>query len=68
MQHVILMQKSTGCHVEMKEHGHDCLNLEGERTECPEEKGSRNVREKRGGGERGGLEDISVSVAQAQVH
>ena len=21
-------------HVEMKEHGHDCLNLEAERTEC----------------------------------
>lgn len=56
-------------HVEMKEHGHDCLNLEGERTECPEEKGSRNVREKKGGGGgEGWLEDISVSVAQAQVH
>lgn len=40
-------------HVEMKEHGHDCLNLEAERTECPEEKGSRNVREKGGGRGRG---------------
>ena len=37
-------------HVEVKEHGHDCLNLEAERTQCPEEKGSRNVREKSGGG------------------
>lgn len=56
-------------HVEVKEHGHDCLNLEAERTECPEEKGSRNVREKKWGGEgEGWLEDISVSVAQTQVH
>ena len=37
-------------HVEVKEHGHDCLNLEAERTQCPEEKGSRNVREKSGVG------------------
>ena len=40
-------------HVEVKEHGHDCLNLEAERNECPEKKGSRNVREK-SGVERGG--------------
>lgn len=54
-------------HVEVKEHGHDCLNLEAERTECPEEK-APEMSEKVGweGGE-GWLEDISVSVAQTQV-
>lgn len=38
-------------HVEVKEHGHDCLNLETERTLCLEEKkGSRNVKRKKGWG------------------
>lgn len=43
-------------HVEVKEHGHDCLNLETERTLCPEEKKAPEMlREKKdGGGGRGG--------------
>lgn len=57
-------------HVEVKEHGHDCLNLEAERTLCPEEKKAPEMLEKKrmGAGGGGRLEDISVSVAQAQVH
>lgn len=34
-------------HVEVKEHGHDCLNLEAERTLCPEENTAPEMSEKK---------------------
>lgn len=48
--------------VEVVKHGHERLILEAERTKCLEE----NVAETGGGG-RGGVEGIPISVAQAQV-
>lgn len=45
MQHVRVMQNYLKA---VEKHGHEGLNLEVERTKCPEEKGCRNVRGKKG--------------------
>lgn len=57
MQHVRVMQN---CLKAVEKHGHEGLNLEVERTKCPEEKGCRNVRGKKD-------RRHTHSVAQAQV-
>lgn len=58
MRHVRVMQNSMKA---VEKHDHEGLNLELERTKCPEGKGCKNVR-----GEKK-VEGIPISVAQAQV-